>query len=58
MPTPGNPKHSVRVADPTWAEFVRACDEVSEDPNAMLLMLIRWWGREPGVTLPRRPKRD
>lgn len=43
--------------DPDWNDFVRACDAVGIDPPAMQALLIRWWGRQPGVTLPKRPER-
>jgi len=58
VPTAGNPKRTTRVkTDPDWNDFVRACEAVGIDPPAMMLLLIRWWGRQPGVTLPPRPPR-
>lgn len=57
MPTAGNAKRTVRVDDPTWDDYLRACEAVGINEHVMLLTLIRWWGRQPGVTLPPRPPR-
>ncbi len=52
MPGRGTPKHGVRVPDELWQ---RAVELAEPDLSAVLREFLRWYVREPGATLPRRP---
>lgn len=48
------PMHTIRVDADLWREFGQVADP---DRTTVLREFIRWYMREPGVTVPRRPAR-
>lgn len=52
MPGRGTTKSGIRVPDALWQRF----GELAEpDRSAVLREFIRWYVREPGAQMPRRP---
>jgi hypothetical protein len=55
MPGRGTPKVTLRVPEALWWAFGRAARVAGADRAALLREFIRWYVREPGAKLPRRP---
>lgn len=51
MPTAGTPKQTIRVDPGLWVRFGAAVG----DRAAALRAFMRWYLREPGAKLPKRP---
>jgi hypothetical protein len=51
MPTAGTPKQTIRVDPTLWVRFGVAVG----DRAAALRAFMRWYLREPGAKLPKRP---
>lgn len=49
---PKTPLRRLRVDDELWEEFGQVADP---DRSAVIRNFMRWFVREPGVTMPRRP---
>lgn len=52
MPTEGTTKRTIRIDDDLWERF----GDTTPDRAGLLRTFIRWYVREPGVALPRRPR--
>lgn len=51
-PPPGTKLQNFRVEPDLWARFGETADP---DRSALLREFIRWYIREPGAKMPRRP---
>jgi hypothetical protein len=56
MPSAGLPKATIRVEPGLWAAFTAACPPKDDGGAATVLReFIRWYVRQPGARLPKRP---
>lgn len=55
MPGRGTPRRAIRMPDALWERFGEAAQAAGTDRNAVVRELIRWYVRESGAELPRRP---
>ncbi len=46
----------IRISDADWAKFEDRAGE--RNRAAVLVQFIRWYNREPGATLPKRPPEE
>jgi metal-responsive CopG/Arc/MetJ family transcriptional regulator len=56
MPGRGYPKVTVRIHPALMAKLNEAADAAGVDRAALVRALIRWYLREPGAVLPKRPR--
>jgi hypothetical protein len=52
---PKTPLHTIRVDDDLWNAFGGAAAQAGMDRSQLLRELMRWYIREEGAKLPRRP---
>jgi hypothetical protein len=50
-------QHTVATPDPRWERFGKVAEALGTDRSKLLNTVMAWYGREEGVTLPRRPER-
>lgn len=55
-PETHTPAHAIRIPPEDWAKFEQTAGERRRAP--VLLDFIRWYNREPGAKLPKRPGPD
>lgn len=60
MPTEGTARQTVRIDNDLWARFgdATARAEPATDRSTALRDFVRWYVRERGAKLPRRPERS
>jgi hypothetical protein len=51
----GTPTRPIRIEPELWERFGRAAAALETDRSAALREFIRWYVREPGARMPRRP---
>ncbi|MFC6090705.1 hypothetical protein [Saccharothrix lopnurensis] len=49
------PHRQFRAEDDVWAKFGEAVKPLGTDRSAVLRDFVRWFVREPGAKMPRRP---
>ena len=49
------PVRNLRVEDDLWGSFGAACTAAGIDRSTALRDFMRWYMREPGAKLPKRP---
>jgi hypothetical protein len=52
---PKTPLHTIRVDDQLWDAFGAAAAQAGADRSHVLRELMRWYIREEGAKLPKRP---
>lgn len=55
-PTRGTPTRPIRIEPTLWEQFGQATATAGADRSGVLRDFIRWYVREPGGKLPRRPE--
>lgn len=55
-PTRGTPTRPIRIDPTLWERFGVSAGAVGLDRSAVLREFIRWYVREPGVRMPKRPE--
>jgi predicted transcriptional regulator len=53
---PKTPMHTVRVDDELWEAFGVAAAAAGADRSYVIRELIRWFVRQAGARLPKRPE--
>jgi hypothetical protein len=51
----GTARQTIRVDEALWDRFAEAATVDESDRSAVLREFIRWYIREPGAKMPRRP---
>lgn len=51
----GTARQTIRVDEDTWEKFGTRAQAAGADRSAVLRDFIRWYNREPGARIPRRP---
>jgi hypothetical protein len=51
----GTARQTIRVDEALWESFGTAAGSLELDRSAVLRDFMRWYAREPGAKLPRRP---
>ncbi|MEU8327138.1 hypothetical protein [Micromonospora sp. NPDC048839] len=54
-PTRGTPTRPIRIDSTLWERFGASVGSLGLDRSAVLRDFIRWYTREPGAKMPRRP---
>ncbi|MDG4788074.1 hypothetical protein O7626_19370 [Micromonospora sp. WMMD1102] len=54
-PTRGTPTRPIRIDPTLWERFGRAVALLGGDRSGVLREFIRWYVREPGAKMPKRP---
>ncbi|MCW6003814.1 hypothetical protein K1W54_04355 [Micromonospora sp. CPCC 205371] len=49
------PHRTIRVDHDPWLPFGANCERAGTDRSHALVEFIRWFNREPGAKLPKRP---
>ena len=57
MPGKGTPMRAFRLAEALWIRFGEAARTAGTDRGTVLRQMIKWYLREPGAQLPKRPER-
>lgn len=52
---PRTPNRAIRISDDDWADLGKAAQAVGSDRTKVVVQLIRWYLRRPGVKMPTRP---
>jgi hypothetical protein len=52
------PIKNIRVENDEWDAFGAACTAAGTDRSTVIRQLARWYARQPGATLPKRPDPD
>ena len=52
------PPRSTQIENAPWERFGGAAEHLSMSRAALMELLVLWFSREPGVTLPRRPTEE
>lgn len=55
MPGKGTPQVTLRLPPDLWEEFGRAAERAGVDRSTLLREFIRWYAKQPGASLPKRP---
>lgn len=55
MPGRGTPRWAIRVPENLWLRFGEATATAGTDRSAVMREFIRWYTREQGAKMPRRP---
>jgi hypothetical protein len=54
--TEGTPRQTFRLDRETWNRFGDAAEEAGRPRSELLVEFVRWYIREKGATMPRRPQ--
>lgn len=51
----GTARQTIRVDEALWEHFGAGAEQMGADRSAVLREFIRWYVREPGAKMPKRP---
>lgn len=52
----GTARQTIRVDEDLWARFGGQAEAIGKDRSTLLREFMRWYVREPGARMPKRPQ--